>query len=85
MTLPRFVRLLITGFPFLSLVLFPWPLTVFLMFLAGLIFPPLALLAGILADILYYPGSGLLKGTLTGLFVCVLTYAVRHLYRTRIM
>lgn len=84
-TPPPWLRLTLAALPFISLFLFPWMLTAVLMFLAGLVFPPLPLLAGVLSDVVYYPGFGLYEGTLTGLLLSILSYAVRYIVRTRIM
>ena len=69
----------------LSLFWFPWPLTVSLMVLSGFLFPPSALLLGVIAEVLYYPGQGYFWATLTGACIMMLSIAVRHFMKTRIM
>jgi hypothetical protein len=69
----------------LSLFWLPWPLTVVLMFGAGYLYPPLALLIGIAADILYYPGHGYPHGAITGAVVTALAVMLRTFVKTRIM
>ncbi len=78
----RFALLFLT---LLSVLWFPWALSVFLIFASGLIFPPLALFFGILVDTLYYPGQGYYFATLLGAFLMLITYLVRHFVKTRIM
>ncbi|MDB4992215.1 MAG: hypothetical protein JWL75_460 [Parcubacteria group bacterium] len=69
----------------LSLFWFPWPVTVALMFFSGLVFPPASLALGIAADLLYYPGTGYLWGTLMGGMLAIVSALVRHFVKTRIM
>lgn len=64
---------------------FPWQLTLFLGFCAGLIFPPLALFMGFLTDILYFAGNGWPMGTAIGLLGYGICTFVRYIVRTRIM
>lgn len=78
------VRIVVALLPFLALFLFPWPLTLVTAFAAGLVFPPVALLVGVLADVLYSPG-GWWEGTLWGAGIALLAYLVRYVVRTRIM
>ena len=82
---PLWLRVLFVLAPFFALFLFPWPLTLGLSFLAGLIFPPIALIVGILTDVLYHPGSGWPIGTSWGLILALIAYVVRHVMKTRIM
>lgn len=70
---------------FFSLLWFPWLVSVIFIFVSGLIFPPLALFFGILADALYYPGQGYYMATLLGGFLMLMSYLVRHFVKTRIM
>ena len=82
---PLWFRIVFAVLPFVSLVIFPWSLTLSLMFAAGLVYSPLALVAGILADVLYHPGTGLWEATVWGIGLMVLTYAVRYFVRRRVM
>jgi hypothetical protein len=83
--LPQWLRLFCAALPFVSVFLFPWKLTALFMFLAGLVFPPIPAIVGVLSDVVYYPGFGLYEGTLTGILLTILAYAVRYIVRTRIM
>lgn len=67
--------------------LFPFPLTLMLMALAGYFFAPAPLLVGILTDILYYvpDASPLPLGFLAGAGIALSAYAVRQFVKTRIM
>jgi len=48
------IRVLLIGTTFVSVVLFPWPLTVFLVFASSVFEPLIPLIVGIFADTLYY-------------------------------
>lgn len=85
MQLPFYIKVFIVVLTGLSLFWLPWPFTVAGMFLSGLVFPPLAAVFGILADILYYPGAGLPYAALTGLVLALVSFLVRHFVKTRIM
>lgn len=85
MQVPLPVRVAVVGLALLSLFWFPWPVSLILLFLSGLVFPPAALALGVLADLLYYPGSGLPWGTIWGLILALISAAVRHFVKTRIM
>lgn len=63
----------------------PWKLTLLLSALAALYFPPTALLIGILADILYYPGTGLPTASLYGAGIALAAAGVRWFAETRIL
>jgi hypothetical protein len=82
--MPFFFKLCIAILPFLSTFFFPYVFTFVLAFAAGLVFPPLALAAGILLDFLYYTG-GWPKATLIGLTIALVAWFVRYFVRTRIM
>ncbi len=85
MHIPAYVRIGCAVAAVLSLFWLPWPCALALMFLTGLAFPPAAFAIGALADILYYPGSGLPWGVLAGLLCMLAAVAVRHFVKTRIM
>lgn len=82
---PQWLRVFFAVFPFISLFFLPWPMTLIAAFAAGLVFPPLAVIIGVLVDVLYHPGTGWYVGTVSGLLLCGLSYAVRYISRTRIM
>ncbi len=80
------IRGIVIAFAVLSLVAFPYPLTVVLSFAASLFVPWLALLLGLLADALYYaPGATLPYATVLGLILTLLAVFVRRFVRERIM
>ncbi|HEY4489578.1 MAG TPA: hypothetical protein VJA87_03830 [Candidatus Paceibacterota bacterium] len=82
---PKWFKIFFAIFPFVSLFFFPWPMTLVASFAAGIVFPPLALIVGVLVDVLYSPGEGLFVGTLWGAGLAALAYGVRYFVRTRIM
>lgn len=82
---PKALKVFFAAFPFFSLLFFPWHITLVTALAAGFVFPPLALIAGILVDVLYYPGASLPLGTLAGAFLCAFSYGVRRFIETRIM
>lgn len=82
---PKWIKIFFAAFPFVSLFFFPWPMTLIASFAAGLVFPPLALVVGVLVDVLYSPGTGWFIGIIWGLVLCALSYAVRYFVRTRVM
>jgi hypothetical protein len=65
--------------------LFPSAITALLAFAAALIFPPLALLLGILMDLLYEPSNYWPIASIVGAILCVLALLVRSFVKTRIM
>jgi hypothetical protein len=79
-------RVALISIALLSPFFFPVPFTLILGFAAGLIFPPLVLLVGILIDTLFYvPSTGLPFGILFGFCGFVVTFFVRRIVQTRIM
>ena len=64
---------------FLSVIVFPWPFTVLVTFLASLLEPLIPLSAGLFADMLYYsPQAGAVPFyTLCGALLTALVYFVR--------
>lgn len=71
---------------FVSIILFPWPLTALLAFSASFFEPLVPLSAGVFADTLYYsPQTGLPLFTLYGLIVSVVAVLVRRQMRTSTM
>ena len=85
MRFPRYVQGGVSLAAVAGLFLFPWPFTAALSFLAGLAFPPVPVAVGIVADLLYYPGSGWWYGTGTGLILALLAVLVRRFVKARIM
>lgn len=81
----RLLQFMLAGLPFLALFIFPWQVTLVAGFAAGIVFPPLALLVGILTDVLYHTAGFTLWGTIWGVIGMLSTYAVRYIARTRIM
>jgi hypothetical protein len=85
MQIPFFIKIAIIVLTGLSLFWLPWPVTLAGIFLSGLAFPPAAAAFGILADILYYPGSGMPTATITGAALTLAAVLVRYIVKTRIM
>lgn len=73
--------------PFLSAILFPWPLTVLLALAASFFEPLVPLAAGLFVDTLYYaPQSGALPlSTFYGALATTLAFLVRARLKTGIM
>lgn len=71
----------------IGIVAFPWPLTVFFVCIAALVVPPLALLFGVLFDILYYvPGAFPVPlYTILGLVGFIIALLVHSFVKARIM
>jgi hypothetical protein len=65
--------------------LFPSVISACLAFSAALIFPPLAIVLGILTDLLYQPAHYWPMASLVGLLLCVVAVMVRSFVKTRIM
>jgi hypothetical protein len=65
--------------------LFPSAVTAILAFAAALIFPPLAILLGILMDLLYEPANYWPVASIVGVLLCVVAVIVRTFVKTRIM
>jgi hypothetical protein len=78
------IRAVLIAFAFLSVLWFPYPLTLALSFLAACFFPPTALLVGILADLLYWTG-GLPTATLAGLLLSGIAFFVQRFIKARII
>lgn len=72
---------------FFSPFVFPFPATILLSLAASIFFPPVALLAGLLTDFLYYtPGASAWPVASTlGLFLSVLGLFVRRFLKARII
>lgn len=78
------MRGILVLFPFISVLFFPWPLSVLLALGIGAYEPLVPLAAGIFADTLYYsPGSGWPIFSLAGLAATVLISIFRSRYEMR--
>lgn len=64
---------------------FPSIITAALAFSAALIFPPLAIVLGMLTDLLYEPGNYWPLASIVGVLLCILAVVVRSFVKTRIM
>jgi Na+/H+ antiporter NhaA len=87
-----FFRGVVILLSFISLFVFPYPLTLLLSFVASLCVPWIALLLGLLADALYYTplpagesGLSFPYATLIGMCLTLLALFVRRFVRERIM
>lgn len=71
----------------LSPLLFPYPLTLLLSFLAGLVLPPVPLVTGIIADALYFtPGAAAFPiASAAGLSLSVASFFMQRFLKARIM
>lgn len=71
----------------LSPFFFPWPVAAVFILAASLYLPVLALLGGVLYDILYYAhgAAGLPLGTVVGALGFVLAWAMHDFVKARIM
>jgi hypothetical protein len=79
------MRFVFPSAAFLSLFIFP-PLVSFLFIaLAGFLSPLSAVALGLFADILYYPGSGLPVGLISGIILAAACFFVRAFVKARIM
>ena len=66
--------------------MFPAVFSVLVVFCASIVLPPLGLLAGVIADALYYtPSVHVPYATLLGLLITVLGFFVQQFIKTRIM
>ncbi|HEV7121436.1 MAG TPA: hypothetical protein VGN56_01260 [Candidatus Paceibacterota bacterium] len=64
---------------------FPSAVTAVLAFAAALIFPPLAILLGMLTDLLYEPSGYWPLASMIGVLLCVAALLVRSFVKARIM
>lgn len=81
------MRGICTLLTFISIVLFPWPMSVLLALVISLFEPLVPLAAGLFADTLYYtPQSGIMPlFTLYGAMVTAVTFFVRSRLKTSII
>lgn len=81
------MRIVLAAAAFLSPFFFPFPATLVLAALASLYLPPIALLVGILTDLLYYtPGAATWPiATILGLFISLAALLVRRFLKARII
>ena len=68
-----------------SLFLFPWKLTLVLVFIAALFAPPAGIIIGVLADALYGAAPPLFLATGLGVFFSAFGFFVQHFIKTRII
>ena len=80
-------RIVLVLAAFLSPFLFPYPATILLSFVAGLVLPPVPLLVGAMTDALYFsPGAGAFPVALIiGLGLSVATFFMQGFLKARIM
>jgi len=81
------IRRLLTISTFISVVLFPWPLTALLAIITAFFEPLIPLAAGLFADTLYYvpQGGGLPLYTLFGVLATIIAFFVRSRLSTGII
>lgn len=85
MRAPKAAKISIIPLTLISLFTLPWALTLIGMGVSGVLVPLAPLGIGVLADVLYYPGSGLYLGTLWGAGLAALGYGVRYFVKTRML
>lgn len=81
------VRVVSIAAAFLSLFLFPYPLSLILSCVAGLFFPPAPFLVGVVGDLLYYhPSVSFIPyGVVWGSVLTVFVFFVRRFLRNHIL
>ncbi|MEK7077198.1 MAG: hypothetical protein AAB967_03130 [Patescibacteria group bacterium] len=81
------MRGILTLIPFISTVLFPWPLTVLFALIASFFEPLIPLSIGLFVDTLYYaPQSGMIPlFTFYGVLATALAFGVRSRLKTGII
>ena len=81
------MRLVAILLAFISLFIFPWPVTALLMLGAGLLLPFSALALGIIADLVYFvPGGAFMPYfTVLGLVFFMISLLVHRFVKTRII
>lgn len=78
-------RFLLIVSAILSPFLFPWQAALLVVAAASFFLPPVALLAGVLTDALYWTSGPFPYATLLGVLLTAVAYLVQHFVRTRIM
>lgn len=68
-----------------SLFLFPWKLTLALLFAASMLVPAIGIVVGVLADALYGGTPALYTASLLGVLFSLVGFFVQHLIKTRII
>lgn len=68
----------------ISPILFPWLLATFIGIIAALFVPPIAIMLGIMFDLLYYTG-GVPYFSIAGLVVAGIAFVVHRFIKTRII
>ncbi|MEK7602341.1 MAG: hypothetical protein AAB472_02555 [Patescibacteria group bacterium] len=79
------VRIIATVGAFLSVLLFPWQLALFIVAGVSALLPPVALVVGVFTDALYWSQGPLPYATLCGLAITLIAFVVERFVRTRIM
>ena len=81
------MRILLCALALVSPFLFPWPVTVALVFIIALLVPPISFFAGLLTDAAYYAsGNGALPlATLLGALGFIVAVFVHRFIKTRII
>ncbi|KND50997.1 MAG: hypothetical protein AB202_01140 [Parcubacteria bacterium C7867-007] len=85
MHIPPAARIGIIAVACISPFLFPSVITAILAVCAAFIFPPIAIVIGMLTDLLYEPTGYLPFASIFGLIICVSVFFVRSFLKTRIM
>ena len=76
------IRAIFVLLSFVSIVIFPWPLTVAFALITSFFIPLMPLAVGIVADAFYYGPSGSLPlFTIYGVLATVIAFFVRHRLR----
>ncbi len=63
----------------------PWYLAILLAAFAAGFVPPIAIVVGLIFDLLYYPGNGLPYFTILGVLGAAIAFFVHRFVKTRIM
>jgi hypothetical protein len=81
------IRIATFAIAFVSLFIFPWPVSFVAIALASIFLPFAGVALGVLADLIYFvPGSAFLPyASLFGLFCTVLSLLMQRFVKTRIM
>lgn len=69
----------------LSVFFFPWPCTVAIALVGGYFFPPIALIAGVLLDVVYSTGHTIPYFSIFGILATFILFFVQQFVKTRIM
>lgn len=78
------LRVLLVLLSLLAPFFVPWPFALLLGLIASYFVPPLAVVLGVLFEVLYGAG-GIPYAALIGAVSCAILYGVRHIVKARIM